>query len=205
MVWYEDEVKRLEAELAALSYEPRLIFYGSSSIRLWDSLKDDFEMYLPVNLGFGGSTLEACVFFFKRIMKCVHPQHLIVYAGDNDLGDGKSPLQVHGYFMELCHLINESFKDLPVTFISIKPSITRWDIRQKIQLTNSMIEASIRSKPNMYYLDVFSKMIGKNGLPNKDLYDTDGLHLNTNGYKLWKDIVLTHISLINDSSLISKA
>jgi lysophospholipase L1-like esterase len=205
MVWYEDEVKRLEAELTALSYEPRLVFYGSSSIRLWDGLKDDFEMYMPVNLGFGGSTLEACVFFFKRIMKCVHPQHLIVYAGDNDLGDGKSPLQVHGYFMELCRLINESFKDLPVTFISIKPSITRWDIRHNIQYTNSLIEASIVHKPNMAYLDVYNSMISTNGLPEKDLFDADGLHLNHNGYKLWKEIVLTHISSKNDRSLTSMA
>ncbi len=166
MIWYEDEVKRLEAELASFTYQPRLVLYGSSSLRLWDSLYDDFEMYLPVTLGFGGSTLEACVFFFTRIMKRVQPQHLIVYAGDNDLGDGRTPLQVHSYFVELCRLMDESFKNLAVSFISIKPSIIRWDIRHKIQYTNSLIEASIANKPNIAYVDVYNSMIGHNGLPN---------------------------------------
>ena len=59
MIWYENEVQRLEKERAALTYEPKLLFYGSSSIRLWDSLNDDFADYQPVNLGFGGSTLAA--------------------------------------------------------------------------------------------------------------------------------------------------
>ncbi len=205
MIWYEDEVKRLEAEIAAFAYEPRLVFYGSSSIRLWDSLYKDFEWYLPANLGFGGSTLEACVYFFNRIMKQIQPQHLIVYAGDNDLGDGRTPLQVHGYFVELCRLMDESYKNLPVSYISIKPSLARWDIRHKIQYTNSLIEASIANKPNITYVDVFNYMIGNNGLPDTDLYEADGLHLNKNGYRLWKEIVLTHISSKNDRTLISGA
>ncbi len=66
MFWYEDDVKQLETIKATLSYEPQTIFYGSSSIRQWEGLYEDFKQYHPVNLGFGGSTLTACVWFLER-------------------------------------------------------------------------------------------------------------------------------------------
>ncbi|MEO6849327.1 MAG: GDSL family lipase, partial [Mucilaginibacter sp.] len=69
MFWYEDEVKNLEKVVLKLGYEAETLFYGSSSIRLWTTLYKDFDNIKPVNLGFGGSTLAACVWFFDRIMK----------------------------------------------------------------------------------------------------------------------------------------
>jgi lysophospholipase L1-like esterase len=203
MVWYEEDVRKLEKEISTLQYQPQLIFYGSSSIRLWESLYEDFKMYSPLNLGFGGSTLEACVYFFKRIMKSLSPNHLVIYAGDNDLGDGKTAVQVHGYFIELCKQIDERFGNLPTLYISIKPSLSRWQINEEIKYANRLIEKTIRDKPNLYFVDVYNKMIGKNGLPVKDLYDEDGLHLSKEGYKLWKHILLTDISSNVDRSLIS--
>jgi hypothetical protein len=39
-----------------------------------------------LNQAFGGSTLEACDHFFARQVLPVRPRSLLVYAGDNDLG-----------------------------------------------------------------------------------------------------------------------
>ena len=44
------------------------MFYGSSSIRLWDTLAEDIDPGV-VNLGFGGSTLQACDYFFERLVR----------------------------------------------------------------------------------------------------------------------------------------
>lgn len=203
MFWYEEEVRHLEKEITKLNHPPGVIFYGSSSIRLWENLDSDFKICNPLNLGFGGSTLEACGYFFKRIIKPLSPKHLVVYAGDNDLGDGKTPAQVHRYFLELCKLIDESFGCLPTTYVSIKPSPARWQINDKIKTTNILIEETIRNKQFMYFVDVYSKMIGDNGLPIKYLYDDDELHLSREGYKLWKQLLLTHISSNSDSFLTS--
>jgi len=64
MIWYEDEVKSLENKILTLSDGAETLFYGSSSIRLWPNLQGDFPAIKAVNLGFGGSTLAACVWFF---------------------------------------------------------------------------------------------------------------------------------------------
>src|ERR1700761_6083780 len=98
MFWYEEDVKALENKSLALAANAETLFYGSSSIRLWVTLDKDFEGYQPVNLGFGGSTLAACVWFFERIMAPYHPKRLIIYAGDNDLGDGRHPGEVFIFF-----------------------------------------------------------------------------------------------------------
>jgi hypothetical protein len=203
MIWYEEEVRRVEQEIKKLSYQPRTLFYGSSSIRMWEDLYKDFNLYYPVNLGFGGSTLEACVFYFQRIMEPYDPEHIIIYAGDNDLGDGKKPDEVHNFFIQLCDLMNECFGNVPVTYISIKPSLARWQINDAIKYTNKLIKQTIDRKiNNIHFVDVYSSMIAQDGLPLHKLYADDGLHLSNEGYELWKTILLTHISSNNDSSLM---
>src|ERR1700744_6741700 len=128
MVWYENEVQRLEKERTALTEEPKLLFYGSSSIRLWESLNDDFAAYQPVNLGFGGSTLAACVWFFDRLLAPYHPTSLVLYAGDNDLGDGRHPEEVLIFFQEFTTRVIKRFGSISCYFISLKPSINRWTL-----------------------------------------------------------------------------
>lgn len=196
MNWYEDEVKRVIAESRKISYNPSMIFYGSSSFTLWKTLHDDFKEYKPVNLGFGGSTLEACVFFYKRIMQALNPAHFIIYAGDNDLGDGKKPEVVAKYYDQLCSAIRESCSKATITYISIKPSIARWDIDDRIQRTNMLIKQHMLSKKlGDYFVNVYDEMTDKSGYPVREYYADDGLHLSQAGYALWKQTLLTHFSL----------
>lgn len=77
MTWYEDEVKSLEEKRSEYAYPPETIFYGSSSIRLWETLSTDFSDYKPANLGFGGSTLAACVWFFDRLITPLKPRRIV--------------------------------------------------------------------------------------------------------------------------------
>lgn len=195
MVWYENEVQRLEKEREALSYDPKLLFYGSSSIRLWESLNEDFAPFQPVNLGFGGSTLAACTWFFSRLVAPFRPDSIIVYAGDNDLGDGRHPEEVFIFFQQLVSRVRRQFGDIPLAFISIKPSITRWDIVDRIRYTNKIIREEIdRQADHLHYIDVYTRMIDKAGYPKREFLDPDGLHINDKGYALWKEIILQYLS-----------
>jgi lysophospholipase L1-like esterase len=195
MVWYENEVQRLEKEKALLTYDPKLIFYGSSSIRLWESLYDDFAAARPVNLGFGGSTLAACTWFFDRLVAPYHPASLIVYAGDNDLGDGRHPEEVFIFFQQLVSRTRQHFGDIPLAFISIKPSITRWNIVDSIRYTNKLIEEEIaRQGDNLHFINVYTRMTDNSGYPKREFLDPDGLHINDKGYALWKEIIQQYLS-----------
>jgi lysophospholipase L1-like esterase len=195
MLWYENEVQRLEQEKGSLAFDPKMIFYGSSSIRLWETLQEDFGLYKPVNLGFGGSTLAACVWFFDRLVGMYHPESIIVYAGDNDLGDGRHPEEVFIFFRQLVAQVRERYGDIPCAFISVKPSITRWNIVDSIRYTNTIIEKEInRVGGNLHFINVYNRMTDNSGYPKREFLDPDGLHINQKGYALWREVVGNYIA-----------
>jgi lysophospholipase L1-like esterase len=198
MVWYENEVQRLEKERTELTYDPALLFYGSSSIRLWETLNDDFAEYKPANLGFGGSTLAACDWFFDRLVAPFHPSSIIVYAGDNDLGDGRHPEEVFIFFQQLVSRIHRQFGSIPIAYISVKPSISRWNIVDSIRYTNKIIEEEIlKQGDNLHFINVYTRMTDNSGYPKREFLDPDGLHINEKGYTLWKGIIRQYLSSIN--------
>jgi len=163
-------------------------------------LYEDFEEFKPVNLGFGGSTLAACVWFFDKIVTPVrHPNTFILYAGDNDLGDGRHPEEVLIFFREFLIKFRQSYPAVPLYYVSIKPSISRMEIIDKIIYTNKLIEEEINSKEDeVYFVNVFNKMIDEEGNPISRLFEEDGLHLNRDGYLMWREIIL------NESLLVRK-
>lgn len=190
MYWYEEDVRQLEASQRNNTYDPEVIFYGSSSIRLWNGLLTDFPDKKVVNLGFGGSTLAACVWFFERIMTNYQPKIFIVYAGDNDLGDGRNPEEVFIFFQQLMVKAERRFGQIPCYFISLKPSLSRWHMADKFKYTNNLIEAEIiKYQNNWKFIDVFKKMLDKTGQPNPYYFAGDGLHLSPEGYRLWKEVI----------------
>lgn len=193
MEWYEAEVRAMERARAAAP--PRcgsVVFYGSSSIRLWSSLKTDFAGIDVVNAGFGGSTMAACAYFFERLVVPYQPRSLILYAGDNDLGDGRSPNDVLTSFRQLMEKIDRQLGPIPVGFISVKPSIARWHLIGAIRSTNDMVRAELAKRPSSIYIDTFSAMLDSHGSPRPELFTEDGLHLSPAGYQLWTQIVMTY-------------
>jgi lysophospholipase L1-like esterase len=186
MQWYEEEVRALEGIRATRRHiSPTAVFYGSSSVRLWTTLAQDLGDPDVLNLGFGGSTLAACVHFFERLVKPVNPASLLVYAGENDLGDGCSPESVLSSFRNLTAKVTTAFPNIPFGFISIKPSPARYSILNRIHLANELIKRETDLQRNIHYISVFEAMLNGSGKPRDELFLADGLHLGPAGYRLW--------------------
>jgi lysophospholipase L1-like esterase len=182
--WYEPEARELIARLAAKPVADPAVLYGSSTIRLWTTMATDLNDGRAVNAGFGGSTLEACDFFFERIVAPLKPASLLVYAGDNDLGDGRSPVHVLESFRRLAAKVDRRCGPIPFGFISIKPSPARGDILDRIRRANELIRTEIERRPNGFYVPLLDAML-RNGKPRPELFLDDGLHLGPAGYELW--------------------
>jgi len=198
MIWYEEEVLRVEKVLSNLEYLPETVFYGSSTFTLWETLYTDFQEFKPINLGFGGSTLGACAWFFDRIFTPVTAvKSILIYAGDNDLGDGRQPEEVCLFYRQLICSIREKFGNIPCTFISIKPSLQRWPIIEQIKSANSLIKKETESDPFQRYIDIFPLTLNEEGYPKRSFFEEDGLHLSKEGYAAWKEEIKKNISQIN--------
>jgi lysophospholipase L1-like esterase len=192
MRWYEQEVQELEQAVAVrVNGDRPPVFYGSSSIRLWTTLAEDFDPRV-LNLGFGGSTLEACLYFFARLVPPTRPCSLLLYAGDNDLGDGRSPDAVLANFCQFADRVFATLGAIPFGFVSVKLSPARYMIRDRIRRFNELARDEIESRPSGYYVDVFSSMLDKTGKPCAELFLPDGLHLSRQGYRLWGRLLERH-------------
>jgi lysophospholipase L1-like esterase len=190
MTWYEDEVRALEGRCAGgILKKEANTFYGSSSIRLWDSLEKDMSEFKVSNLGFGGSTLEACVHFFERLLLPCKPSSILLYAGDNDLGDGKSSRQVIGYLEAFISKMDKYLQDVPFAFVSVKPSPSRIYLQKSIMDVNGYAQLRLESRANSLYIDVYSRMLDSEDKPIERFYVEDGLHLSADGYRLWTQVV----------------
>lgn len=190
MEWYEEEVRALERRLRE-SPPPAgpVVFYGSSSMRMWDSLADDFPGQTVLNLAFGGSTLAACAWFFQRLVVPCRPRAIVCYAGDNDLGDGRSPAEVLASFRELLERVATGCPEVPFTMLAIKPSPSRWDLADRIRVTNQAMRGELSGCRNRYFIDTFSAMLGSDGRPERSLFLEDGLHVSPAGYRIWSRLL----------------
>lgn len=187
MVWYEDEVQQLETKIKTSPFtNDRVVFYGSSSIRLWSGLQQDFPQINSLNLGFGGSTLAACTWFLERLIIPANPTMIVFYAGDNDLGDGRHPEEVYLFFCAFVEKIGLYLPNVPVVFLSIKLSIARWTIKDRIYYTNKLIANEIAKHTNFRLVDTTTPLLGSDGRPNRDCFEADGLHLSAVGYRAWQ-------------------
>jgi len=174
-----------------------ILFVGSSSIRLWKTLAEDFADLTVINRGFGGSQVADSVRYADRIVLPYRPKVVVLYAGDNDLAAGKSPQQVLADFEAFSGKVHAALPDTPVLYLSIKPSVARWHLIDKIREANRLIEQYAGgTQGKVVYVDVFTPLLTPDGQPRPDLLIADGLHLNAEGYKLWTPIVRKELDRI---------
>ena len=188
MYWYKGDIEWLEKTEIIKNNKKNVVFLGSSSFTLWSTMHDDFNSFNAINLGFGGSTLAACTWFYDRIVPRLKPDAIFVYAGDNDLGDGRTPEEVILFYYQLITTARKFDSQVPICFISIKLSPSRLRLKGSIEYANKCIHDFIAKEPksnNLFYLDIYSKMNRKEGQIDISLFETDGLHLSRKGYLLW--------------------
>ena len=174
--------------------EGGVLFVGSSSIRLWSDLQDEFkDLPVVINRGFGGSQLADCVKNLNRLVIRYRPSTVLVYAGDNDLAAGTTPDEVLHRFAAFVDGVQRELPDTRIAYISIKPSPSRIGLLPQIRQTNTLIRDYSEGKDRVSFIDVYTPMLDDSGKPRGELFRADLLHLNADGYALWKKVIGPHV------------
>jgi len=168
--------------------ENAVLFVGSSSIRLWDLAKS-FPELVAINRGFGGSQICDSTLRADELVVKYRPRLIVFYAGDNDVNSGKSAEQVHVDFAAFVAKVRKSLPKTRIVFISIKPSISRWDQRDTQREANRLIAADCEKDETLEFVDVWPVMLGENSEPRPEIFQPDRLHMNDEGYKLWVELL----------------
>ena len=189
--YYDDVQKFVNYDKVNPPQKGMVLFIGSSTFTYWgNDAAIDFKNNKIVNRAFGGSTLEDLIYYQNEIIFGYQPSKIVIYCGENDIANDYKNLSssdVANRFIELYTSIRKKFPKIPVVYMGIKPSPSRWDMRDKMIETNSLIQKYLDKKPNVHFVPIWNKLLDKSGKPDVSLYIEDELHLNKKGYK-----ILTH-------------
>lgn len=178
----------------SISFPPKnaILFVGSSSFRLWENIESYFPGYTIINRGFGGSSLPDVIRYEKDIIFPYQPKQIVIYCGENDIaGDTTITAEtVANRFKQLFTDIRTALPGVPIVFVSIKPSPSRWQWREKMTASNKLIKKFLKKKRHTKFVDVWTPMLGTDGRPREILFREDMLHMKPTGYAIWQRAIL---------------
>lgn len=168
-----------------------IVFVGSSSFTKWTDVQDYFPSYPIINRGFGGSTLVDVIRYEEQTIFKYNPKQVVIYCGENDVASADTITGeiVFERFKQLFTDIRKEFPDLPIVFISMKPSPSRWQMRERLMNGNDRIRKFMQKQKKAKFISVWKSMLGTDGKPIPEIFIKDNLHMNAKGYAIWKKLI----------------
>ena len=188
---FGQEIKKLILKKdKLLSKKNLIVFYGSSSFRLWNNLNEDFKSYNVLNYGFGGAFIEDCIRYFDRLFSNINPIAFVLYVGGNDLSLEYSNRKINSLFKILLTKIKSQFPNTKIICVSIKPSYHRIEKFKKIKKLNTIMKEELMKNGKNSYVDIFRLFLNKDEKIIKSYFVKDNLHLSKKGYEVLKKSIL---------------
>ena len=189
---WEHAIVAFEQSAAKGEPENAVLFIGSSSIRLWDSLKADMAPIPVIQRGFGGAKLLDVAYYTERLIKAKSPKAIVVFAGTNDIHPGRvKPADILlDTWRSFVGKTRAQLPGIPIYYIAITPTPLRWEVWPEAQATNKAIREWNESQANVHFINTVPAILGTDGKLVKDRYIYEnsfwgGLHLSQKGYDIW--------------------
>jgi lysophospholipase L1-like esterase len=177
--------------------EPRhqILFAGSSSFTLWKNVQDVFPDKPITNVAFGGSTLLDQIRYFEYVIAPYQPKQVVIYCGENDIAYDSlvNAQEVLQRVTALVNLIRSHFPKTSIAYVSMKPSPSRERFLPVVRDVNTLIEGYLKKVKNTSFINVYDAMLNDDGKPRKELFLDDMLHMNKEGYRIWKELIQPHL------------
>lgn len=162
-----------------------VLFTGSSSIRIWDNMAEMFKGYPVLNRGIGGTVLKDIDRYVEDIIVPYKPKQIILYIGENDIPSAPNGDSVFAGFQRLYRHIRIFLPEVPIAYVSIKPSPSREKFMPIAVRANQLIRNFLRQEANTSFIDIYPLMLDKEGHPRPELFREDMLHMKAAGYEIW--------------------
>lgn len=188
---YQGDINRYQKEnkrLKDLSCD--VLFLGSSSINLWDTIYEDFAPLKLIRRSYGGATLRDMIYNYNTIAKGYTPKSILLYV-ENDLGnhkEGVNAVKCFDLFRIFIDKLKKDYPNTPLIVVSLKPSQHKADQLKDQLLVNALLEENATAQ-GYTYIDITKVMYDEAGNLRTDIFKEDNLHMNAEGYKLWTAIL----------------
>lgn len=166
-----------------------IVFLGDSKTESFPTQEMFNDLHIK-NRGIASNTTEDVLSRLEPIISG-HPKKIFIEIGINDLSEGSSPEQAFNNIEKIYSRIHSESPETAILAQSILPTtLEHKALNPKIILLNSMIKKYCVAN-NINYVDLHSHFLS-NGEMNKNL-TYDGIHLNIEGYRLWKSLLLPYL------------
>ena len=208
---HADEINAfLAADKKQMPPRDAVLFIGSSSIRYWDTLQQDFPEIPVINRGFGGSLVEESTRYADRIAIPYRPKMIVMFAGTNDLDyGGKTPQQVFDDYRAFVAKVRASLPGVRMVYLAISPTKARWKNEDKVLQANHLIQdwMILNNSPanKLNFINTHDPLLTVDGAPPVELEREDGLHFNKTGYKVWASLIRPQILALADLEGVARS
>jgi hypothetical protein len=189
---WENDIKEFEKrDKAEADPQNAILFTGSSSIRLWDGIREDMKPYPVIQRGYGGAKFSDFAVYCNRIIYPHQFKALAIFIANDITGDekDKEPREVLNLYKYVVSEVRSKYQTEPIFFIQITPTPSRWKVWDKISEVNGMIKKYSDEKEGLYFIETADQFFGTDGKPRSELFRDDQLHLNEDGYKIWSTAI----------------
>ena len=127
--WEKDIAQFEQQDKTEKDPENAILFTGSSSIRMWTTLKEDVAPYPVVRRGFGGSKFSDLAVYTKRIVYPHQFRALVIFEANDITGSktDKSPAEVVKLFKNIVRQVRAKYPEKPIFLLEITPTKSRWN------------------------------------------------------------------------------
>ncbi|WP_212843129.1 GDSL-type esterase/lipase family protein [Catellatospora sp. IY07-71] len=162
----------------------RVVFYGSSTIRLWTTLAYDFPEVQVSNRGFGGAMIRDVAANAVVAIGSPAPRTVIMYAGGNDLSSLRPVDQVESNLRLFVDTVLGMDEHIQIGLMTVIPHRRFWPVEQQIAEYNARMRQTAEEHPRVGLIDTAGPMLKLGAPPPADLFIHDEVHLSQAGYDI---------------------
>lgn len=189
---WEAEIKKLEArDQCEVDPDDAILFVGSSSIRRWDDIEVDMAPYRTIQRGYGGSKYSDVAVFAKRLLNPHQYRALVMFVGNDVKGkpEDHAADDVERWVRYIVNVSHEHQPEAPVLLIEVTPTEKRFAVWPQIRQINARLREVALSTENTYFIATAAHFLDPKCNPRVELFGDDRLHLNSDGYDLWSELI----------------
>jgi lysophospholipase L1-like esterase len=190
--WEKDIAAWEERDKSEVAGEDTLLFLGSSSIRRWDTLSRDMAPWKSIGRGYGGAKFSDLAIYAPRLLAAHHPRGVVVYVGNDIVGKpetDKKPEEVVRLFGIVVDAVRKQVPQAEIFLIALTPAPSRFGGWPQIQEANQHLKAYCEKDPKLHFIVTHPSYLTADNQPRPELFVSDRLHQNEDGYKIWSGII----------------
>lgn len=196
---WDKDIRAFEQTDSSTGYPAEaVLFAGSSSIRLWNTLEKDMAPYQVIQRGYGGAKLSDFAVYADRIFSPHQCRAIVIFIANDITGnaDDKTPEEVAKLFRSVLKTIRSNHRETPVFWIEVTPTPLRWKAWTEIQKANNLIRNICETSGNTYFIKTADAFLDGSGNPESSFFLSDRLHLTPKGYELWTKIIKKELTVV---------